>query len=314
MTGVIELVGLTKHYGDARALDGVDLTVPEGAVFGFLGPNGAGKTTTLRILNGLAHATSGDARIFGDPAGSREARAATGFLPDVPGYYEWMRADEFLHFTASLFGVERAVATERVKVLLEMAGLAGVSTRIGGFSRGMKQRLGVAQALVNAPRLLMLDEPTSALDPVGRRDILEMIRSLRGRTTVFFSTHILGDVERVCDTVAVLANGRVVAQGSLDQLTAGHTAHRIALAVEGDDGRLVDALHDAPWVRAVEREGEALSVSVTDPEVAGRETPALLARLGIGLRRFEPAEASLEDVFMDLVGGHAGRDTRERSS
>lgn len=314
MTGAIELVGLTKHYGDAPALDGVDLVVPEGAVFGFLGPNGAGKTTTLRILNGLAHATSGRAWVFGHPAGSREARAATGFLPDVPGYYEWMRADEFLHFTASLFGVECGVATERVKVLLEMVGLAGVSTRIGGFSRGMKQRLGVAQALVNAPRLLMLDEPTSALDPVGRRDILEMIRSLRGRTTVLFSTHILADVERVCDTVAVLARGRVVAHGSLEQLTGGHAAHRIALAVEGDDGRLLDALRDAPWVRAVEREGETLSVAVTDPEVAGRETPALLARLGIGLRRFESAEASLEDVFMDLVGGHAGNEAEGRPS
>ena len=213
----ISVRGLTKTYGSFHALDSVDLDVPEGSVYGFLGPNGAGKTTTLRILTGLAKPTSGSATIFGAPAGSAAARAAVGFLPDVPGFYEWMTAEEFLRFAGGLFGLARGVLDERVRVLLGLAGLGDVDTKIGGFSRGMKQRLGVAQALVNAPRLLMLDEPTSALDPLGRKEVLDMVAALGGRTTVFFSTHILADVERVCDQVAILDRGKVVAQAPIDR-------------------------------------------------------------------------------------------------
>ena len=207
--------GLTKTFGASRALDGVDLAVPEGAVFGFLGPNGAGKTTTLRILAGLARPTSGSASVFGHDV-TRDAdsvHALIGYLPDVPGFYKWMTATEYLELSGRLFGLEPAVLEQRSHALLDLAGLTGVTTRIGGYSRGMKQRLGVAQALINAPRLLLLDEPTSALDPIGRREVLEMIASLAGRTTVFFSTHILADVERVCSDVAILARGRVVAAG-----------------------------------------------------------------------------------------------------
>ena len=195
----IRTAGLAKAYGDKRALDGVDLTVDEGSIFGFLGPNGAGKTTMLRLITGLARPTSGKVEVLGhDVATAGNAvRAEIGFLPDVPGFYEWMTAEDFLRFAGRLFGLGGPALDERVAMLLDLAGLTGVTTRIGGYSRGMKQRLGVAQALVNAPRLLLLDEPTSALDPMGRKDLLEMIASLRGRTTVFFSTHILGDVERV---------------------------------------------------------------------------------------------------------------------
>ncbi|MGB4592717.1 MAG: ABC transporter ATP-binding protein, partial [Coriobacteriia bacterium] len=180
----IELVGLTKTDGEAYALENVDLSVPEGSVFGFLGPNGAGKTTTLRILTGLARATSGSARVFGVDVVDADdgVRARIGFLPDVPGFYEWMTAREFLRFAGSLFGLTGSVLDERVDVLLDLAGLKDVTTKIGGYSRGMKQRLGVAQALVNAPSLLMLDEPTSALDPIGRKEVLDMIASLAGRT------------------------------------------------------------------------------------------------------------------------------------
>ncbi|MHB8274764.1 MAG: ATP-binding cassette domain-containing protein [Dermatophilaceae bacterium] len=210
MSASIRTTGLTKVYGEKHALDSVDLVVEEGSVFGFLGPNGAGKTTTLHILTGLAHPTSGSAQILGrDVASAGNAvRAQIGFLPDVPGFYEWMKAGEFLRFAGGLFGIARPVLDERVGMLLDLAGLGDVDTKIGGYSRGMKQRLGVAQALINAPRLLLLDEPTSALDPMGRKDVLDMLMSLRGRTTVFFSTHILADVERVCDTVAILDRGR----------------------------------------------------------------------------------------------------------
>jgi len=220
MSAAIRTTGLTKVYGEKRALDAVDLVVEEGSVFGFLGPNGAAKTTTLHILVGLTRPTGGSVQILGEDVASAGnlVRAQIGFLPDVPGFYEWMTAQEFLRFAGGLFGIGRRVLDERLGALLDLAGLGDVDTKIGGYSRGMKQRLGVTQALINAPRLLLLDAPTSALDPMGRKDVLDMLTSLRGRTTVFFPTHILADVERVCDTVAIL--DRMVAQAPIDELKA----------------------------------------------------------------------------------------------
>ena len=301
----IAITGLVKEYKSAKALDGVDLVVPEGSIFGFLGPNGAGKTTTLRILAGLARPTSGSARIFGqDTTEDADAvHAQIGYLPDVPGFYKWMTAREYLELCAGLFGLPAGVRDERISTLLELAGLAGVSTKVGGYSRGMKQRLGVAQALINSPRLLLLDEPTSALDPIGRREVLEMIAALSGRTTVFFSTHILADVERVCDTVAVLAGGRVVEQAAIDELRSRHGGAQRVVIEASDPQALASALAGEPWAGAVHREGRELLVEVTDLEVAYREVPALVAGLGLSLRHFEADEVSLEDVFVDLVKG-----------
>ncbi len=240
-TAAIEIRGLAKHYGAVRALDGVDLTVQSGSVFGFVGPNGAGKTTTLRVLLGLARSDAGSVRVFGGSPG--DMRRRIGFLPDVPGYYPWMRADEFLRFAGSLFALEPATLDARVGALLDMSGLGGVRTRIGGYSRGMRQRLGIAQALINAPDLLLLDEPTSALDPIGRKDVLDMIAELRGRTTVLFSTHILGDVERVCDHVAVLDHGRVRAVGPLGEVVSRHAgARRVVVQLDASTSALADRL------------------------------------------------------------------------
>jgi ABC-2 type transport system ATP-binding protein len=304
----VELSALRKVFAGAVALDGLTLSVPEGSVFGFLGPNGAGKTTTLRILAGLARPTTGATRVFGrDVAGgSAEMRSLVGYLPDVPAFYKWMTGAEYLRFAGSLFSLRGADLTRRVDELLELSGLAGVDVKIRGYSRGMKQRLGVAQALVNAPRLLLLDEPTSALDPIGRREILDMIISLRGRTTVFFSTHILADVERVCDTVAIIDHGRVAALAGIDELRRRRGGfHRLSVDVD-DDEALARELREAPWVRGLQPgESGGLLVSVDDLEAAQREIPAAVARLGLALRRLEGDELSLEDVFVDLVGGGA---------
>ncbi len=300
----IEITGLVKRFGDAVALDGIDLAVPQGSVFGFLGPNGAGKTTALRILTGLARPTAGQARILGADVSSagNSVRSRIGYLPDVPGFYPWMTALELVEYAGRLFAIPPAVLRERAESLLEMAGLTGVRQKVGGFSRGMKQRLGIAQALINAPSGLLLDEPTSALDPIGRRDVLEMIASLRGRTTVFFSTHILADVERVCDTVAILDRGRVVANAPIDELK-GRTAgvDRIVIEVDGDPGVLISELEKRPWLRLTERAGEQITFAVTDLEVAQHELPAAIAAAGLGLKRFEGAEKSLEDMFVELV-------------
>jgi ABC-2 type transport system ATP-binding protein len=185
-----------------------------------------------------------------------------------------------------------------------MAGLASVTTRVGGFSRGMKQRLGIAQALINAPSLLMLDEPTSALDPIGRHEVLEMVASLRGRTTVFFSTHILADVERVCDAVAILEQGRVVVSASVDELTARAAANRLIIELEGNDGAAVAGLLTGRvWLTSLEHTEQTLRMTVSDLAVAQREIPAAIAAAGAALRRFEIDDASLEDVFVKLVGG-----------
>lgn len=301
----IELTGLAKHYGSFHALDGIDLAVPEGSVFGFLGPNGAGKTTTLRILTGLAQATSGSAKVFGTDvaAAGNEVRARIGFLPDVPGFYDWMTAEEFMRFTGSLFGITGATLEDRVKALLDLAGLADVKARIGGYSRGMKQRLGVAQALINAPALLMLDEPTSALDPIGRKEVLDMIASLAGRTTVFFSTHILSDVERVCDTVAILDRGRVVAQAPIDDLKSRYGAQKIVLDVTSAADALARRFSAEAWVSAVERENHSVILTVNDIDAARRAIPVAVAAEGAGLVRMEGGEVSLEEVFVELVGG-----------
>jgi len=215
-----------------------------------------------------------------------------------------MTAREYLEFAGQLFGIDPATLDARARALLEMAGLASVTTRVGGFSRGMKQRLGIAQALINAPSLLMLDEPTSALDPIGRHEVLEMVASLRGRTTVFFSTHILADVERVCDAVAILEQGRVVVSASVDELTARAAANRLIVELEGDDGAAVAGLLTGRvWLTSLEHTEQTLRMTVSDLAVAQREIPAAIAAAGAALRRFEIDDASLEDVFVKLVGG-----------
>jgi ABC-2 type transport system ATP-binding protein len=306
MTAALEIRGLTKRYGEKLALDGVDLTVEEGSIFGFLGPNGAGKTTTLRILTGLAKPTEGEVRVLGQDVASADnaVRAQIGFLPDVPGFYEWMTAEEFLRFAGGLFGMERDVLDSRVGVLLDLAGLSGVTTKVGGYSRGMKQRLGVAQALINAPRLLMLDEPTSALDPMGRKDVLDMLASLKGRTTVLFSTHILADVERICDTVAILDHGRVVVQAPIGELKERYGASKLLVEVEQGADELAQAIGAEPWATAVERDTNGtVLVTVSDDEAAARAIPAMVAQRGLALRRMEAGEMGLEEVFVQLVGG-----------
>jgi ABC-2 type transport system ATP-binding protein len=303
----IEIDGLTKVFGTQRALDGIDLRVPVGSVFGFLGPNGAGKSTTLNILTGLSWPTAGGARVLGHDvvSASTEVRQRIGYLPDVPGFYSWMTGEQFLRFAGELFGIEEPVLSERSAALLDLAGLRGVTTRIGGYSRGMKQRLGLAQALINAPQLLLLDEPTSALDPIGRKAVLEMLTSLAGRTTIFFSTHILADVERVCDTIAILDKGRVVLESSMSDLRARQGAHWLEVELDSaaSAATLGAALADAPWLRGCEQRGAVLRLAVLDQSQAQRALPALIAAHDLPLLRLEVGEASLEEVFVDLVGG-----------
>lgn len=306
-TPAIELRGLTKKFGEKTALDNVNLTVAQGSVYGFLGPNGAGKSTALNILAGLSKPTDGTARILGNDVvlAGNEVRSAIGYLPDVPGYYGWMTGEEFLRFSGRLFNLPPDVLDRRVEALLDLAGLKGVTTRVGGYSRGMRQRLGIAQALINAPRVLLLDEPTSALDPVGRKAVLDMISALAGRTTVFFSTHILVDVERVCDTVAILDHGRVIVESPIGELRARGGSHAIVVEMSStrEAEQLEQLLEEQPWVGGTVRDEDTLHITVDNLHEAQVALPALIGSNGLALQRLESGEASLEEVFVELVGG-----------
>lgn len=306
MNAAIEAAGLTKTFGQKRALDAVDLFVEEGSIFGFLGPNGAGKTTMLRLLSGLATPTSGSLHVLGHAVASADnsARAKVGFLPDVPAFYNWMTASETMRFAGKLYGMTGTQLDERVDLLLDVAGLGQVGTKIGDYSRGMRQRLGVAQALINAPQLLLLDEPTGALDPMGRKDVLELIASLRGRTTVFFSTHILGDAERVCDSVAILDSGRVVAQAPIEELKERYSKQKIVVEVTEGADLLAAAISQCGWAKSVTRGAhEVLEIAVSDLEAAQHAIPTIVSHQGTGLARLEVKEMDLEEVFVQLVGG-----------
>lgn len=306
---IIRTEGLQKDYGQVHALAGLDLTVEPGAIFGFLGPNGAGKTTTIRILTGLAHASRGRAWVAGREvtAGDREIARHIGFLPEEPAFYPWMTPPEFLDYVGRVFGLSATERAARSQELLGLVGLAEVSKRrIGGFSRGMRQRLGVAQALVNQPEVLFLDEAVSALDPGGRKDVLELIERLRGQCTVFMSTHILADVERVCDTIGIIARGRLVIQAPRQTLLARYTLP--LFEVEADDGFVTalrtwaEGIRQQQWVQSVSVEGLVARVHVHDVGMAKRALLPSAVQAGLLLRRYEMLRPSLEDIFLRLVG------------
>jgi ABC-2 type transport system ATP-binding protein len=307
--GEVSTRGLTKRYRLDVALDALDLDVPAGCVFGFLGPNGAGKTTTLRLLTGLARPTAGSATVAGIDAttGGRALAERIGALDQDPRYYGWMTGRELLAFVGRLHGLDGAALRARVDEVLETIGLVDAAKRrIGGYSGGMRQRLGIGQAILPRPSVLFLDEPVSSLDPAGRRDVLELIGRLRGTCTVFMSTHILNDVERVCDRVGILDHGRLVTEAPMDELLASHARPILELDPEPDQDAAVAALaatvRAQAWTRDVRVEHGLIRVFVTDAERAAAEVLPLVVTSGVRLARFERVRPTLEDVFLALVG------------
>jgi ABC-2 type transport system ATP-binding protein len=305
----IRIEGLVKTFGQVRALDGLTLNVEPGSVFGFLGPNGAGKTTAIRILTGLARPTAGHAWVNGVEvtAAGRNAARQIGYLPQEPNFYSWMSGQELLDHVGRTFGLPAPERQARTRDLLELAGLGRAARRrIGGYSGGMRQRLGIAQALVNRPAVLLLDEPVSSLDPIGRKELLELIDRLRGECTVLMSTHILADVERVCDTVGIIDQGRLVAKEPQRELIERYAVPAFEIEVDrGSEAQLAAwtaSLGTVPWVTSAAVEHRAAHVVVSDPEVARRELPAMALGAGLVLTRYEMVRPSLEDVFMQLVG------------
>jgi ABC-2 type transport system ATP-binding protein len=305
----IECSGLHKRYGDVVALDGLDFQVPAGSVFGFLGPNGAGKTTTLRILASLGRADDGAARIAGVAVGDGAPNRAglIGYLDQDPRFYGWMTPRDLLGLVGRLYGMDGAGLRERIDETLATVGLADAAKRsIGGFSGGMRQRLGLAQAILNRPPVLLLDEPVSSLDPQGRHDLLETIRGLGGDTTVLLSTHILNDVERVCDRVAIIDHGRVVTASPMDELLARFATPTYVVDTAAADvaalSSLAEVLRGVPGVSSVEVAHGTLRVTVEDGDAASRQLLAALASQNVPVIGFERQRPTLEDVFLRVVG------------
>ena len=310
MTAAIACRDLTKRYGDVVALDHLTLDVPEGAIFGFLGPNGAGKTTTLRLLTGMAYPTEGSATVAGVDigAGGVGVHARAGYLDQAPQFYGWMRGRELLTFVGELYGLRGAPLRRRVDDALALTGLTDAANRaIRGYSGGMRQRLGLAQALINQPAVLLLDEPVSALDPQGRHAMLDVIAGLRGQATVLMSSHILADIERVCDSVAIINRGKLVVSSSVADLRERYAQPVFLLEIESAPAEriagLLAALRAAPWAEDATWDPPALRLIARDPEVAGRQILAALLAHGVEIERFERARPTLEDIFLRLTGG-----------
>jgi len=309
---VIETRDLSKSFGEVQALRRVDLKVPQHSIFGFLGPNGAGKTTLMKTLLGLSLPTSGSGRIFGyDIVNESVAiRERIGYLPQQPRFIEYMTARENLEFAAKFFfSGPQVKIRERCDEMLELVGLADKAERpTKGFSGGEKQRLGIALAQVNYPDLLILDEPASALDPLGRQSVLDVMARLRKHTTIFFSTHILDDVQRVSDTVAILNRGQLVASGPIEQILNGKDGVIYTLALKGRSDGLDKRFAELCWVTnttVTQHNGTSIwQVSVSDESVA--EATLLrhvLADQRVTVTEFSRKKYELEEVFMEIVKG-----------
>ena len=291
---------LAKRYGKITALAGLTMSIPAGDVFGFLGPNGAGKTTAVKLLLGLARPTAGEGWVLGaplsDPRAHRQARRMIGYLPELFRYQHWLSAREVLGVHCALIGLDRAAWAAEITDALGIVGLADrADDRVGGYSKGMQQRLGLGVALLGRPALVLLDEPTSALDPVGRHDVREVIRALKARgTTVFLNSHLLTEVEQVCDRVAIVDHGRVVQVGSLDELLRADAVRVRATGLENGGRDALSAFGE------LQTEGEWIVVRGIAPERVPDLVRAIVERGG-RVYAVEPRHETLEDRFLSLL-------------
>jgi ABC-2 type transport system ATP-binding protein len=289
-------VELTKRFGKTVALAGLSMTVPRGEVFGFLGPNGAGKTTSVKLLLGLIAPSSGQGSLLGRPIGDLKTRRKIGYLPELFRYQAWLSAREVLALHCELAPLPRSSWSDEIMTTLDTVGLTDrASDRLGTFSKGMQQRLGLAVALLGEPELVFLDEPTSALDPIGRHDVREIIRGLASRgTAVFLNSHLLSEVEQVCDRVAVVDHGRVIASGTMNQLLSGTTVRvRATGLAQEDKAKLATFGH-------LDDEGDQLTFANLNVE----RVPELVAEIvALGARVYEvaPRHQTLEDRFLQLI-------------
>jgi ABC-2 type transport system ATP-binding protein len=303
----ISVKGLTKKFKTFTAVSDLSFDVAENHVVGFLGPNGAGKTTTLRMLVGLSKPTNGTASIAGVPVtfGDAASNEKVGYLPEMPSFYAWMTGIEYMRFISDLFDIPKSVSEKKIAELLGLVDLTEARSRkISSYSGGMKQRLGIAQALVNDPEVLILDEPVSALDPFGRKEVLDVIQKLKKTKTILFSTHILSDVDRVCDDIVLIDKGKLISASPLSDLKAKYAAQILEIEFVSDPTKLLVKLKEQKWAKKVEKNGNLVRIWLIGNDVMTENTPLqFFAKENIGVLRYGLNLPETEDLFMQLIGG-----------
>jgi ABC-2 type transport system ATP-binding protein len=302
---MIKVANLVKNYGNIEALKAISFEVDKGSVFGFIGRNGAGKTTTMNILTGLIRFNSGKIFIKGKDflKHKRELVKSIGYLPETPAFYNYMNAYQYLNFMRDIIGFDAEKSGKYIKRLIEMAKLTKqAKRRIGGYSRGMKQRLALAAAFMNNPEILFLDEPASALDPEGRLEMLELIESLKNdRITIFISTHILNDAERVCDKICIIDEGKIILTEDLSQLYKTYIQPIFDIEFEEEPGKEVNRLKKLSWIESIKRKGRRVSLYIKDIDHAKKEVLKEISKLKVNISSYQIRKSTLEDIFIRII-------------
>ena len=299
----LKIENLHKSFGKNTIINGLTMSIPENTIFGFLGKNGAGKTTTMKMILGFLKIDEGSIKVFEEEVsfGQSKTNRFIGYLPDVPEFYGYMTAEEYLNLCGSITGLSKNEIKNKSEELLELVGLRDVNKRISGYSRGMKQRLGIAQALLNSPKLLICDEPTSALDPLGRKEILDIILKIKDSTTVIFSTHILSDVEAICDHVVVLDKGKNVLEGSIDELKNIKRKNTIKIRFKSNKELKVFKSLDKFSNLVTNEKGDILYLTDEDNKIKDIDILYELYKLNIFPLEIKIEEPTLENIFMEVT-------------
>ncbi|MDE7333577.1 MAG: ABC transporter ATP-binding protein [Lachnospiraceae bacterium] len=302
---VLTIQNLSKSFGKQKIIDNLNMSVPEGSIFGFIGQNGAGKTTTMKMVLGLLQPDSGEIHVCNETVcfGQTKTNQFIGYLPDVPEFYNYMTPPQYLRLCGAVIGIPKSKIEQRGQELLSLVGLSGATKQIGGFSRGMKQRLGIAQALLTSPKLLICDEPTSALDPVGRREILDILRRISDTTTVLFSTHILSDVERICDRAAFLNEGKIAVCGTLAEIKALHGHDSLLVEFSADDELLMFKQQQAikPLIASSEENNREIILHSCNMKKVQQSLFNVFSETGLCPVKMEIMEPSLESLFLEVI-------------
>jgi len=302
---MIKVANLVKNYRNVEALKAISFEVDKGSVFGFIGRNGAGKTTTMNILTGLIRFNSGKIFIKGKDflKHKRELVKSIGYLPETPAFYNYMNAYQYLNFMRDIIGFDAEKSGKYIKRLIEMVKLTKqAKRRIGGYSRGMKQRLALAVAFMNNPEILFLDEPASALDPEGRLEMLELIESLKNdRITIFISTHILNDAERVCDKICIIDEGKIILTEDLSQLYKTYIQPIFDIEFEEEPGKEVNRLKKLSWIESIKRKGRRVSLYIKDIDHAKKEVLKEISKLKVNISSYQIRKSTLEDIYIRMI-------------
>lgn len=297
---ILEIKGLNKSFKNNHVIKNLDLSVEKNSVFGFVGPNGAGKTTTMKMILGFLKLDSGEIKIYDKKTEFGISNENIGYLPDVPSFYEYMKPLNYLTLCGKIAGVKDV--NKRCIEVLELVGLTGVDRKIKGFSRGMRQRLGIAQALLNKPKLLICDEPTSALDPIGRREILNLLKKIKEETTIIFSTHILSDVEDICDSIGIISNGEIIVSGKIDELKKKFNDQKIYIEIEDKEKEdfVIKGLQKISGINSVIAKGDII-VDVLNMQDIELSILDFFVKNKIYIKKIVAREESLENYFMGVV-------------